>query len=200
MITLYKYLCESLVDDFDDLSKNADEGIKQKIKQFLEDNFKGASKCKISKNPNSDRKYVVDCAGDIEVKNRSITSLVNDYFIWGKVTGGFYCSYCKSLTSFKGAPKYVGGDFICQHCISLTSLKGTPKEVGEDFYCSSCSSLKSLKGAPEKVGGDFDCSDCKSLTSLEGTPKEVGGDFDCSRCASLKSYDIDSNIKGEFIK
>lgn len=178
MKSLEQYIEESLLDDIDTLSKNADKAIKQEIKQFLKDNFNGASKCKISKNLNDDGKYVVDCAGDIKVKNRSITSLTNDLFVWGKFDKGFDCSYCDKLTSLKDAPKEVGGNFYCCYCDSLTSLEGAPKEVGWYFMCHDCSSLTSLEGAPEKVGGDFNCKGCRSL----------------------KSYDINSNIKGKFIK
>ena len=121
-----------------------------------------------------------------------------DHFFWfdadgndinapQKVSGGFYCSKCTSLTSLEGAPKEVGRAFNCSGCTSLTSLEGAPQKVGEAFFCVDCTSLTSLKGAPQKVGESFFCSGCTSLTSLEGAPKEVGGYFDCSDCTSLIS-------------
>jgi hypothetical protein len=156
MKSIIEYIKESLLDDGNLIVKNIDKDIKQEIKQFLKDNFEGASKCKISKNPNDDGKYVVDCSSYIVVKNRSITSLTTDRFVWGKVEGVF--SFC------------------------------------------NCRSLKNLEGAPKEVGGNFECYGCESLTSLKGAPKKVGGNFDCAGCESLKSYDVDSKIKGKFIK
>jgi hypothetical protein len=111
MKNLQEYIEESLLDDIDTLSKNVDKEIKQKIKQFLKDNFKGASKCRMSRKPNDDGKYVVDCKGDVMVKNKSITSLVNDYFVWGKVGGDFDCSFCPSLKSYD-IDSNIKGKFI----------------------------------------------------------------------------------------
>jgi hypothetical protein len=72
--------------------------------------------------------------------------------------------------------------------------------VTEFFDISDSPKLKTLRGCPQKVGKTFDCSQCPKLESLEGAPKEVGRDFICTWCESLTSYDIDSNIKGKFIK
>ena len=80
MTSLQEYIEESLLDDFDTLSKNMDDEIVQTIEQFLKKNFI-ISKYKISQSPNSNGKYVVDCPGDIGVKNISIKSLTNDYLI-----------------------------------------------------------------------------------------------------------------------
>ena len=175
-------LKESLLDDLDTLSKNADEGIKQEIKQFLKDNYSGASKCKISKHPDTDGKYIVDCKDSLIVIETSLKSLTNDRFKFGKVDGGFDCDRCASLTSLIGAPERVGGNFSCQWCKNLTSLVGAPKEVGENFDCARCDSLTSLIGAPEYVEYYFICCCCANLTSLDGAPKEVGGNFYCYSC------------------
>ena len=154
MTSLQEYIEESLLDDFDTLSKNMDDEIVQAIEQFLKNNFIGISKYKISQSPNPDGKYVVDCPGDIGVKNISIKSLTNDYFIWGKVNR-FNCNLCTHLTSLEGAPEKVKWDFNCAGCNSLINLEGAPKEVGGSFNCNRCNSLASLKGAPEKVKGNF---------------------------------------------
>ena len=187
MKDLKEYIVEGIFDIEDNID-NIDESIKEQIKQFLNDNFKDASSCKISDKPNTEGKYEVSSTGDVTVKNNKITSLTNDMFIWTTVGGDFICNKC-DLTSLKGAPKEVRGDFICNRCNLLTSLEGAPKEVGGDFYCWECKSLKSLKGAPEKVGGDFICNSCNLLTSLEGAPREVGGRFECGSCYSLTSLE-----------
>ena len=180
-----KSLYESILDVEDNID-NMDESIKDQIKQFLNNNFKNASRFKISEKPNKDGKFEVSVNGNVEVKNKNIISLTNGIFIWTNIKGNFICEYCTSLTSLEGAPKEVGGDFDCEYCTSLISLKGAPKKVGGDFSCFSCHSLTSLEGAPEVVGG-FDCAYCKLLTSLEGAPKKVSGGFYCNNCNSLIS-------------
>ena len=179
MKNLKEYIIEGI---FDTDENTIDKSIKDQIKQFLKENFKDASSCKISDKPNADGKYEVSSSKNIMVINEKITSLTNSMFIWTEVGGDFYCKYCDSLISLEGAPKKVGGDFSCDFCESLTSLKGAPKEVGGYFNCSRCKSLKSLKGTPKEVGGDFACNYCYSLTSLEGAPKEVNGGFQCIHC------------------
>lgn len=63
-----KTLQESLLDD--DLVEKTDNMIKDQIKAFLKENFKGASSCKISRTPNKDGKYEVSSTKDIEVRNK----------------------------------------------------------------------------------------------------------------------------------
>ncbi len=183
-----KSLYESILDVEDNID-NMDESIKDQIKQFLNDNFKNASKCKISDKPNNDGRFEVSSTGDVEAKNKLITSLTNELFIWTNIKGNFYCTNCNSLTSLKGAPKEVGRDFSCSYCLLLTSLEGAPEKVSGDFSCAFCHSLTSLEGAPKEVGECFYCTNCKKLKSLEGAPKEVGGSFDCEHCKSLKSLE-----------
>ena len=213
---LKEYIKESILDDEEVIFN--DVGVKLEIEKFIKDNYK----CKqftISNKPNKDGKFVVD-GTDILVTNNDITSLTNNLFIWGKVTGGFHCSFCSSLKSLEGAPekvkggfgcygcdslkslegapKEVGGDFECASCYSLTSLKGAPKKCW-DFYCHRCDSLKTLEGAPKEINGNFSCSQCNSLKSLEGAPKKVGGSFDCQRCDSLKTLEgAPKEVGGDF--
>jgi hypothetical protein len=182
MRTLKDILKESILDDIDTQIKTGYKVFKDEIKAFLKENFRGASSCKISRNPNSDGKYEVSSPKSIEAKNDTITSLTNGMFVWNKIDGDFKLYFCTLLKSLEGAPKEVGGTFDCSRCDSLKSLEGAPEKVGRNFYCGLCSSLESLKGAPEKVEGDFYCNFNKSLTSLEGAPKEVEGDFGCSHC------------------
>ena len=173
------------MDDDDMIMKDAGKSIKNQIKQFLKENYKKGV-CAISKTPDSDGKFIVDCRKDLKVINKNITSLTNEYFKFGTVNGEFNCSGCKFLTSLDGAPETVY-TFDCGGCTSLTSLEGAPKEVIASFYCNNCYSLTSLEGAPEKLTYGFDCESCTSLTSLEGAPKEVGGAFLCGYCKSLVS-------------
>ena len=201
MKNLKEYIIEGIFDVEDNID-NIDESIKEQIRQFLNDNFDGASSCKISDKPNKDGKYDVSSSKNINVKNYKITSFTNGLFIWTTVDKDFRCTYCDLLKSLEGAPKNVGGDFDCDFCESLTSLKGAPKEVGGGFNCSRCKSLKSLKGTPKEVGGDFACNYCYSLKSLEGAPKEVNGGFYCIHCYK-KFFEEDvkkvSNVKGNII-
>ena len=115
MINLKNYIIESIFDVEDNID-NVDESIKDQIRQFLNDNFKNTSNCEISKKPNKDGKFEVSSNGNIEVKNKSITSLTNGLFVWTNIKGHFICSDCKSLISLEGAPKEVGGYFNCDDC------------------------------------------------------------------------------------
>ena len=137
MKNLKEYIIESILDVEDNID-NIDKSIKEQIKQFLKDNFKGASSCKISHKPNTDGKYEVSSNKNIKVKNEKITSLTNNMFIWTTIGGKFNCDYCNLLISLEGAPEKVDGDFDCTCCTSLKSLQGAPKEVGGDFYCINC--------------------------------------------------------------
>ena len=115
MRNLKEYIVEGIFD-IDNNIDNVDKNIKAQIKQFLKDNFDGASSCKISKNPNKDGKYEVSSSKNIKAKNKKITFLTNGMFIWTEVGGNFYCYWCNSLTSLEGAPKEVGGSFYCSNC------------------------------------------------------------------------------------
>ena len=202
MKNLKEYIIEGIFDIEDNID-NIDESIKEQIKQFLKDNFNGASLCKISDKPNKDGKYEVSSKGDVVVvKKKSITSLTNGLFIWTTVDKDFKCAFCDLLTSLEGAPKNVGGTFNCIYCNSLTSLKGSPEKVGGKFDCNGCDSLTSLEGAPKEVGGDFNCYCCDSLTSLKGAPEKIGGDFNCGDCGSkFTQEDVKKvfNVKGNII-
>ena len=107
-----KTLYESLLDD--DLINKTDEYIKDEIKAFLIENYKGLMK--ISRNPNADGKYEVSSSSNIGVKNKNITSLTNGVFIWTAVNGSFEVLDCKSLKSLEGAPEEVRRDFDCRGC------------------------------------------------------------------------------------
>ena len=195
MLNLKEYIKESILDDEDVVFNN--DNIKSEIEKFIKNNYR-CSRFVISNKPNKDGKFIVD-GNSIQVINNNIVSLTNNFFIWGKVTRYFNCSYCDSLISLEGAPKEVGENFDCSYCKSLISLKGAPEEVGWDFDCSYCKSLTSLEGAPKEVGKDFDCSKCNSLTSLKGAPEKVGIDFYCSGCNSLKSLEgAPKKVRGDF--
>jgi hypothetical protein len=131
MKNLKEIIIESLLDDEDVILKNQDKNIKDSIKQFLKDNYEGAAACKISKTPNENGKFVVDCAKSLRVINKSITSLTNGYFEFGFIKGEFECDHCKSLTSLEGAPEKVGGYFRCIDCKSLKTLEDVPKQLKE---------------------------------------------------------------------
>ena len=186
MMNLKNYIIESLFDIDDNIDK-IDKDIEKQIRKFLYNNFTNFSKCKISRKPNSNGKYEISTVGDIEVKNKSITSFTNGMFIWTNIKGNFDCANCYSITSLEGAPKEVEGSFFCNHCRSLISLRGAPEKISRGFHCSFCNSLKSLEGAPKEVRGDFNCFNCDSLISLEGAPEKIGWIFNCHHCNSLIS-------------
>ena len=195
-------LNESLLDD-DDIFLDP-ENDKNVVKELIKSHYKNTGKLTISDD------LVVDCTGGVYVKNKSITSLTNGLFRWGKVDGNFTCSFtqitslegapevvggnfdcsgCAKLKTLEGSPEYVDGTFSCDGCRNLKSLEGAPEEVCSSFICSDCESLESLEGAPKIVGKNFHCDGCRSLKSLEGTPKEVGGYFNCRKCINLKSLE-----------
>ena len=98
---------------------------------------------------------IIDVLCDIEVSNKTITSLSNNLFAFNIITGNFDCRGCNNLTSLEGAPEKIDGSFGCRNCPNLKSLEGAPKEVKGDFYCDFCKKLKSLEGAPKVIKGRF---------------------------------------------
>ena len=151
MKNLKEYIIEGVFDTDED---TIDENIKDQIKQFLKENFKGYSKCKISRKPNTNGKYEVSSSKDIKAKTY-ITSLTNGLFVWTTVGGDFFCRLCNSLKSLKGSPEKVSGNFSCRWCDSLKSLEGAPKEVGGFFSCSEC-------------GIAFTIDDVKEVSNVKG--------------------------------
>ena len=154
-----KTLYESLLDDFEKLEDSINPI--DEIKKFLKDNYLNFNILKISKKPNKDGLYEVDCRKCrlVKVKNNEITSLTNGMFEFVNVEN-FYCSYCDNLTSIEGAPKEVKGYFNCSFCNKLTSLDGSPEWVWGNFHCSRCPKLKSLKGGPKSIQGSLYCYEC----------------------------------------
>ena len=150
-----KSLRESILDD--DLVDKMDKSIKDEIKSFLKENYKGS--IKISKEPNKDGKYEVSSTSDIVVINRNINSLTNGMFIWTTISGYFSCSFCFKLESLEGAPEKVGGDFYCKYNKSLKSLEGIPKEIGGDFSCHGCTSKFTKKDVKKisNIKGEIKC-------------------------------------------
>ena len=118
---------ESLLDDDDEFY--GIEHDKKVIENWIESNYNIKGKLTIADG------FVVNCSGDVGVKNKSITSLTNGLFRWRNVEKSFWCSGCKNLTSLEGGPEEVGRDFYCYDCEKLTSLKGAPKEIGNNFSC-----------------------------------------------------------------
>lgn len=103
---------ESLLDDEDVFyGSNSDKKI---IEGWIYNNYSVTGELTISDD------FVVNCAGHIVIKNKSITTLTNGLFRWAKIGGDFYCSSCKKLKSLEGAPKKVGGQFWCSDCPKLT--------------------------------------------------------------------------------
>ncbi len=174
---------ESLLDD-DDYFYGVEHD-KKVIENWIESNYDFRGKLSISDD------FVVDCSGDVYIRNKTITSLTNGLFRWGRVGRDFYCYGCEKLTSLKGSPKEIGNNFSCGNCGNLKTLEGAPEKVGGGFHCIGCEKLTSLEGAPEEVDGGFWCGHCGELKTLEGAPKKVGGYFYCNNCKKLKITDSD---------
>ena len=84
------------------------------IEEYINNNYNIEGKLSF-KNVNGT--YIVNCDGDVIVKNKDIGKLT-DGFVWGEVKGDFYCSYCKNLISLEGAPEKIHGLFNCSCCIN----------------------------------------------------------------------------------
>jgi hypothetical protein len=117
---------------------------------------------------------VVDVDGMVDLTHSLLSEIP---ITFGVVSGSFYCCV-NSLTTLRGAPKYVGGKFDCRDN-KLRSLEYCPIEIGGDFDCS-VNSLTSLKHSPKKIFGELDCRGNK-LSTLEHTTDNIGGDLRCER-------------------
>jgi hypothetical protein len=125
----------------------------------------------------------IDVHGDVHLDYKNLGKLPLKF---GRVTGGFYCTYNR-LTSLEGAPKSVGGNFYCGYN-KLTSLEGCPEYVGGNFSCGN-NQLASLEGSPQSVGGYLNYAH-NNLASLEGYPQHADGDFYCMDNPIYKIFDL----------
>ena len=118
-------------------NNNVSELVYSEVIDFLKQNYKfkfrGGYRNEIEKYIKF-QDGIIDVLCDIEVSNKTITSLSNNLFKFNTITGSFSCSECDNLTSLEGSPKKVGGDFDCSNCPNLKSLEGAPKKVGGAFY------------------------------------------------------------------
>ena len=80
---------EPLLDDDDVFFDPAND--KKYIEEWIRNNYNIAGKLTISDD------LVVNCSGNVAVRNTSITSLTNGLFRWGVIGGGFECRGCKKL-------------------------------------------------------------------------------------------------------
>ena len=199
-----KTLYESLLDDFEDLSAPlSPKVLKAEIKQFLKANYKNPSKFHISRKPNDDGYYVVECLDGITFQGQA-ESLTNGKFIFDKCSS-FSIQSAHRLKNLIGSPKEVKYGYYVFNCMGLESLDGITEKTGfgSGIHITECSNLKTLKGLPKKVHhlhiaycyeltdltgaseeveADFKLWGCKNLDSLKGAPKKVGGEFACSGC------------------
>ena len=131
MKSLKEYINEGLLDHV----KNKEVNHEVVVDEFLKANYNINGSYIIKK---TKKGFIVDVKGDVEVKNINITSLTNEFFEFGKVSGNFDCYGCKLLISLEGAPKKVGRSFYCTGCESLKTLECAPKKVGLIFHCNHC--------------------------------------------------------------
>lgn len=129
----------SILDDIDDQLKAGDEAIKTLVKQFIKENYDYNGKIIISDEPNKDGKYEVSLTGDVKVKNKELTSLTNEYFVWKNIGGNFYCCNCQMLESLEGATENISGNYYCinNHPLSLKNISDTIKDKLA-FNCENC--------------------------------------------------------------
>ncbi len=185
MKTLKEYIFEGLLDRV----KNKEVNHEVIVRDFLEENYKFDGPYTIK---TTNKGFVVDVKGNVDVKNKKIISLTNGLFEFGEVIGCFYCYKCNSLKTLEGAPKkcYV---FNCDNCENLTSLEGSPKNCSI-FDCSNCENLISLKGAPNTVNS-FSANNT-GIKDFNGAPKKINGNVFCTRCKNLESLKGLKFVKG----
>ena len=115
MKSLKEYIYEvSLNEGLLDRVKNKEVNHEILIEEFLKENYdiRGTHTIKETKDG-----FIVDVKGEVEVKNRDITSLTNEFFKFGKISRTFNCSYCNSLRTLEGAPEKVRSNFYCNGCV-----------------------------------------------------------------------------------
>lgn len=184
MISLRDYIYESVLD-----AQNPEIAIKNAIRGFLKNTYKG--RCIIRKTPDTDGKYIVDCNGDLIIKNFvGCPSITNGLFKFGSIKGNFQFHGTSETTSLEGGPEEVGG--ICRYYnVNVETLEGSPKRT-RSFECSS-NNLISLKGCPMEVN-EFDITSPK-LSTLKDSPKSVET-YNCSRCTNLSTLEgLPNNVK-----
>ena len=82
-----------------------------------------------------------------------------------EVTEHLEASNCRSLVSFKGAPKTVGS-LTVEDCPELKSFEGFPEHVKNSAYLKNCKNVKTTKGI-KFIGKTLNVSDCTNLEKLE---------------------------------
>lgn len=168
-------LKESILSDMEETIAIGDKDVAMnEINSFINNHYyKGNLSYSILKKPNKDGKYVVNSRGKVRVLPTA-TQLVNEFFIWGKVSN-FKCagSQVKNLI---GAPREVN-ILDCTYCSQLESLEGCPQKINKEANFEFCEALKTLNGMPEVVDGSVNITGCKSLIDLTGAPKQVADSF-----------------------
>lgn len=157
MLSLQKYINESLLDDFDKIENHINP-IDEIIK-FMKDHYYCREEQLDIKLMNTG-KYVVNVENSLQPKKKNLITLTNDLFELGEIWGDVDFFNCYKLISLKGGPKRVHGFFDCSNCNKLTSLDGSPEWVWGNFYCTRCPKLKSLKGGPKSIQGSLYCYEC----------------------------------------
>lgn len=209
-----KTLYESLLDDFEDLSAPlSPKAIKEEIRQFLKANYLRPSKFHISRKPNDDGYYEVECPGHITFRG-CVESLTNGKFVFvncqsfsiqsahglknlvgspKETKHGYHVFNCNNLESLEGITEKTGFGYglNISDCMNLKTLTGLP-EKAHHVYISYCQSLTDLTGAPKEVEMDFRLYKCRNLDSLKGAPKKVGGVFCCEQ---LKRHFTEEEMK-----
>lgn len=136
-------LYESLLDDFEEISKSQDKEI---ISKWCEENLSGKYNAVILKN-NS-----IKLRGDVLIKNYKESTF--PYPI-STMNGNLAIEKCPNITSLDGLFTHitcVEGNFSINNCPKLTSLVGGPLIVSGSCSITGNNSLKTLEGAPTCYG------------------------------------------------
>lgn len=147
MKDLKDYICESLLDDEEDITFNSD---KEMLKTWLDDNLIGNYSYVLLKNG------YLKFRGDVVIKNYKEDTLPTFLKI-SSMKGNFSIEKCPNLIGIDDLfVKYaeVDGDYHINNCPKLTSVMGGPWIVKGSLSFTGNTSLKSLEGSPEMVGED----------------------------------------------
>lgn len=115
--------------------------------------------------------------------------------VFNRVEGDFTCRG-NSLTTLRGAPRYVGGSFVCGNN-ELRNLIGGPEYVGGSYFCN-LNFLESLEGIARGMQGIVNCKD-NHLTSLKHAPEVVKTIFNCEN-NRLTSLEFCPQIIGSYLR
>lgn len=112
-------------------------------------------------------RYQVKIVGNLDVKDRTLTTLTHDLFYFWIVTGNFECKFV-NLENLHGAPTNVYGKVEIGYIPTLTSLEGFPLNITGRCKISSLPKIKGFSEIHKSnlMGGIY--ISCMNIKSLDG--------------------------------